>query len=325
MPAPAGAPDPVWIGVDVGGTKVLAGIVSDEGEVVRTARTATPGRRVDAVLIEDALTRAVHEVAAGGPIAGVGLAAAGFVEATGERVMFAPHLPWQDEPVRARLAERWQVPVALENDATCAAVAEWEYGAARGVGSALVVTLGTGIGGGLVLDGHVVRGSSGMAGEFGHMQVVPDGLPCECGGRGCWEQYCSGKALVRFARERLGSEPTMLEEACGGHPEQLTGPMVSEAAAAGDLLARSAFASVGDWLGVGVANLVAAFDPEVVVVGGGVSAAGDRLLDPARVALERSLVGAAHRVVPPVLPAHLGPEAGLVGAAVLAREGQPRR
>lgn len=316
---------PVWIGVDVGGTKVLAGVVSDEGTVERTARGSTPGRRVDAALIEDALTDTVLAVADGAPIAGVGLAAAGFVEATGERVMFAPHLPWQDEPVRARLAERWQVPVALENDATCALVAEWEYGGARRAASALMVTLGTGIGGGLVMDGHVVRGANGMAGEFGHMQVVPDGLACECGGRGCWEQYCSGNALVRYARERMGHEPTMLEEACGGHPEQLTGPMVTEAAAAGDLLARAAFGSVGDWLGVGVANLVAAFDPECVVVGGGVSAAGDRLLGPARVALERSLVGAAHRVVPPLVAAHLGPEAGLVGAAVLVRSTQLRR
>lgn len=316
---------PVWIGVDVGGTKVLAGVVSDEGRVVRTARGATPGRRVDAALIEDVLTEAVQAVADGSPIAGVGLAAAGFVEATGERVMFAPHLPWQDEPVRARLSERWQVPVALENDATCAAIAEWEYGAARGAGSALMVTMGTGIGGGLIIDGHVVRGANGMAGEFGHMQVVPDGQRCECGGRGCWEQYSSGNALVRYARERMGHEPTMLEEFTGGRPDRLTGPMVTRAAEAGDLLARAAFASVGDWLGIGVANLVAAFDPECVVIGGGVSAAGDRLLDPARVALERSLVGAAHRVVPPVLAAHLGPEAGLVGGAALVRSAQLRR
>ena len=316
---------PVWVGVDVGGTKVLAGVVSEDGTVVRTARGATPGRRVDAALIEEVLTETVHAVADGAPIAGVGLAAAGFVEATGERVMFAPHLPWQDEPVRARLADRWQVPVVLENDATCAAIAEWEHGAARGAGSAVVVTLGTGIGGGLIVDGHVIRGANGMAGEFGHMQVVPDGLPCECGGRGCWEQYSSGNALVRYARERMGHEPTMLEEASGGRPEQLTGPMVTDAAAAGDLLARAAFTSVGDWLGVGVANLVAALDPERVVVGGGVSAAGERLLGPARVSLERSLVGAAHRVVPSLVAARLGPEAGLVGAAALARSTQLRR
>src|SRR3546814_8155666 len=102
-----------------------------------------------------------------------------------------------------------------------------------------------------------------MAGEFGHMQVVPDGAPCECGGRGCWEQYCSGRALVRFAREQLGTRPSVLEEMCGGNPDALTGPMVADAAEEGDLLAREAFGSVGDWLGVGLANLTAAFDPEI--------------------------------------------------------------
>ena len=170
------------------------------------------------------------------------------------------------------------------------------------------------------------RGRNGMAGEFGHMQVVPDGQPCECGGRGCWEQYSSGNALVRYARDRIGLEPTLLEELCSGNPDLLVGPMVTEAAEEGDLVARRAFASVGDWLGVGLANLVAAFDPDCVVVGGGVSAAGDRLLDPARSALTRSLVGAEHRIVPPVLRATLGPEAGVVGAADLARDvAQARR
>lgn len=318
--------EPVWIGVDVGGTKVLAGVVDEHGRVVRTARRATPGRRVDTVRVEDALVQAVLEVAGGTPIAGVGVAAAGFVDASGSRVMFAPHLPWQGEDVRDRLADRWGVPVTLDNDANGAAAAEWTYGAARGARSAIVVTMGTGIGGGIIIDDHLVRGANGMAGEFGHMQVVPGGHPCECGGRGCWEQYSSGNALVRFARARMGEQPSVLEEATGGNPELVTGPMVTEAAADGDLVARQAFASVGDWLGVGVANLVAAFDPEVVVIGGGVSAAGDKLLEPARNALVRSLVGAAHRRVPALVAAQLGPEAGLVGAAELARRaGQGRR
>ncbi|KRF07399.1 glucokinase [Nocardioides sp. Soil777] len=317
--------EPVWVGVDVGGTKVLAGVVDEHGRVVRTARRATPGRRVDAVRVEDALVQAVLEVAGGSPIAGVGVAAAGFVDASGSRVMFAPHLPWQGEDVRDRLADRWGVPVTLDNDANGAAVAEWTYGAARGARSAIVVTMGTGIGGGIIIDDHLVRGANGMAGEFGHMQVVPGGQPCECGGRGCWEQYSSGNALVRFARARMGEQPSVLEEATGGNPDLVTGPMVTEAAEDGDLVARQAFASVGDWLGVGVANLVAAFDPEVVVIGGGVSAAGDRLLEPARTALVRSLVGAAHRQVPPLVAAQLGPQAGLVGAAELARRASQAR
>lgn len=315
----------LFIGVDVGGTKVLAGAVSVDGAVQRTARRSTPGRRVDARLVEDALTAAVREVADGARVDGVGIAAAGFVDARGERVRFAPHLPWRDEDLRARLAERWGTVVALDNDANCAARAEARYGAARGAADAVVVTLGTGIGGALVLDGHVHRGRNGMAGEFGHMQVVPDGQPCECGGHGCWEQYSSGNALVRHARVRVGHVPTLLEELCAGDPDLLVGPMVTQAAEEGDAVALEAFASVGDWLGVGLANLVAAFDPDRVVVGGGLSAAGDLLLDPARAALARSLVGAAHRVVPPVRRAELGPEAGVVGAADLAREAQARR
>lgn len=310
------------IGVDVGGTKVLAGEVTPDGRVLRTATRRTPGRRVSVTSLEDALTAAVLEVADGRVPLAIGLAAAGFVDAAGERVMFAPHLPWAGEDVRRRLAERWGAPVTLDNDANCAAYAESRLGAARGAGSAVMVTMGTGIGGALVLDGRVLRGAHGMAGEFGHMQVVPGGRACECGRHGCWEQYSSGNALVRLARARVAVEPTVLTDLCQGQPEQLTGPMVTAAAEDGDLVARQAFASVGDWLGVGLASLVAAFDPEVVVVGGGVSAAGDRLLDPARVALGRSLVGAEHRSVPEVRAARLGPAAGLVGAALLAAESQ---
>ena len=309
---------PLFIGVDVGGTKVLAAAVSSSGRLVRTARRSTPGRTVDAAVVEDALTEAVRDVARGRRVDGVGIAAAGFVDAAGERVMFAPHLPFRGEEVRARLMERWGTTVVLDNDANCTARAECAYGAARGASDVIVVTLGTGIGGAVVIDGRVHRGSNGMAGEFGHMQVVPDGLPCECGGRGCWEQYSSGNALARYARARLDGS-TMLRELCQGDPDQLTGPMVTGAAEAGDPLALEAFGSVGRWLGVGLANLVAAFDPDVMVVGGGVSAAGDLLLEPARAALGESLVGAGHRVVPPVLRATLGPEAGAVGAADLAR------
>lgn len=308
------------IGVDVGGTKVLAGEVAPDGKVLRTATRRTPGRRVSVAALEDALTAAVMEVADGRTPEGIGLAAAGFVDAAGERVMFAPHLPWAGEDVRRRLTERWGAPVTLDNDANCAAHAESLLGAAHGASSAMVVTMGTGIGGALLVGGRLLRGANGMAGEFGHMQVVPDGRQCECGRYGCWEQYSSGNALVRFARARVVAEPTVLTDLCQGQPDQLTGPMVTAAAEDGDLVARQAFASVGDWLGVGLAGLVAAFDPEVVVVGGGVSAAGDRLLDPARIALGRALAGAEHRMVPEIRAARLGPEAGLIGAALLTRE-----
>jgi len=314
----------LYIGVDIGGTKVLAAEVTDTGAVARTARRTTPGRRVDVARVEDALTEAVSEVADGRPIAGVGLAAAGFVDGAGERVMFAPHLPWRGDPTRSRLEARWGTRVVLDNDANCAARAELALGSAVGVRDALLVTMGTGIGGAVVLGGTLLRGRNGMAGEFGHMQVVPDGLPCECGGTGCWEQYSSGNALVRYVRARLDRpdyEDTLLDDLCGGDPAGLTGPMITKAAEAGDRLALKAYAKIGEWLGIGLANLTAALDPELLVIGGGVSAAGDLLLAPARAALDGSLVGVGHRTVPPVVQAAFGPEAGVVGAAAMARAG----
>ncbi|MDR7253806.1 glucokinase [Nocardioides sp. BE266] len=310
----------VVVGVDIGGTKVLAGVVDADGAITSTALRTTPGRRVVTSQVEDALAEAVLEAAAGRPLLAVGVAAAGFVDSAGERVQFAPHLPWQGEPLRDLLEARLGCPVALDNDANCAARAEAHHGAARGASSALMITMGTGIGGAVLLDGQVLRGANGMAGEFGHMQVVPDGRPCECGGSGCWEQYSSGNALVRTARALMAEEPSVLQEMCEDNPERVTGPMVTAAAEEGDLVARRAFASVGDWLGVGTANLIAALDPELVVIGGGVSAAGDRLLDPARTALRRSLVGAAHRVVPDLVAGRLGPRSGMVGAALLAAQ-----
>jgi len=296
----------MYVGVDVGGTKVLAVEISEAGEVLRTAVDSTPGRGDPVSELEDALTRAVEAVADGRPLEGVGVSAAGLVEPTGQTVRFATHLPWREEPVRERLAARWGAPVVLDNDAHCATEAELAFGAGCGTGSFLLVNIGTGIGGGLVLDDRVWRGAGGMAGEFGHMQVVPDGLECECGLRGCWEQYCSGRALERVFRVALGSH--------------LDGPQVTARAHAGDHLARQAFATIGTWLGVGLANLVAAFDPALLVIGGGVSAVGDLLLDPARDALGRALVAAPHRTVPPVVPSALGPEAGAIGAALLARQ-----
>jgi len=310
---------PVWIGVDIGGTKVLAGVVGPEGTVLRTARLASPGRQATVAEVEDALSDAVAAVAAGAPVAGVGIAAAGFVDADGERVRFAPHLPWRDDPVRSRLTERWGTSVLLENDATCAAVAESELGAAHGAGSAVLVTLGTGIGGGIAVGGTVLRGAGGMAGEVGHMKVQPGGAVCECGGRGCWEQYASGPALLRGVRASWERRGPVLQERTGGDPDQLTGPVVTEAADRGDPLAQEVLEEVGRWLGLGLSNLVAALDPECVVVGGGLAAAGEAVLAPARRELGAQLVGRGHRTAPPVVTALLGPEAGLVGAALLAR------
>ncbi|MET0837761.1 MAG: ROK family protein [Marmoricola sp.] len=301
------------IGVDIGGTKVLAAVVDGTGRVLDTEATATPGQgpgpdRASAGEVEEALVDVTSRLLAVYGRCPVGVAAAGFVDRDAQRVRFAPHLPWRDEPLskrlNVRLAGRIQGDVLVDNDATAALWAEGRFGAARNVLDAVMITLGTGIGGGLMLRGALHRGANGMAGEFGHMQVVPDGRECQCGRRGCWEQYCSGRALARAAEE-AGSE--------------LSGPALTTAAYEGDLVASAAYEQVAHWLGVGAANLTAAFDPQVVVVGGGVSAAGELLLEPARRALAESLVGAGFRDLPDLVGADLGPLAGVVGVADLAR------
>ena len=310
----------LFIGVDVGGTKVLAAAVTSTGRITRTARRSTPDRQSDPVVVEQALTEAVREVAGGKQIDGVGIAAAGFVDAAGERIMFAPHLPYRGEEVRARLMERWGCPVVLDNDANCTARAEVTHGAARGAEDAR--------------RGHARHRHrrGGRPRRTGPPRPQRDGgrVRAHAGGaraaRAASAVATAAGSSTPAATPSPGSpgrasvwRPRILEGLCGGDPDVLKGPMVTTAAEAGDRVALEAFASVGDWLGVGVANLVAAFDPEVVVIGGGVSAAGDLLLEPARVALGRSLVGAGHRVVPPMLRATLGPEAGAVGGSLLIR------
>lgn len=303
------------VGVDIGGTKVLAAVVDDEGRVLDTevARTPDAATHPSAAEIRDAIAEAVLALAERHGRCTVGVGAAGFVDAAEQHVRFAPHLPWRDEPLASTLAERLDhrvvADVVVVNDANAALWAEQRFGTARGARDALMLTLGTGIGGALLLGQRLHRGQNGMAGEFGHMRMVPEGRPCECGGHGCWEQYCSGRALVRAARE-AGSV--------------LAGPELTTAAQAGDPAARTAYDAVGRWLGIGAANLVAAFDPELIVIGGGLSAAGELLLAPARAALGETLVGAGHRDEPRLATAALGPLAGAVGAADLSR-GRARR
>jgi glucokinase len=311
------------VGVDIGGTKVLAGHVDAQGSVSSSVRLETPHRSKEPSVVEDTIVAAVNELAQGEQVASVGVGAAGFIDGKGSTVMFSPHLSWRDEPLKEALEKRLGVPVLVDNDANTTAWAELRFGAGRGFQQMLCITLGTGIGGAMVINGQVFRGGHGMAGEFGHMQVVPDGRRCECGNRGCWEQYSSGNALVRDARELVQAQsPTAykLQELVEGDPAQLTGPVVTLAAQAGDAAAIEMFREIGGWLGTGIANLVAAFDPEIVVIGGGVSDAGDLLLDPAREMLSRKLTGRGFRPEPPIVKAELGPDAGFIGAADLARE-----
>jgi glucokinase len=310
------------IGIDIGGTKVAGGVVAPDGTILDTARRATPGKSVSAT--EDAIAAVVDELADrhGGPLVGVGVGAAGWFDRTGDTVLFSPHLAWRNQSLRKDLTDRLQRPLWVGNDADAAAWAEYRYGAARGSSLMLMITLGTGIGGGIVIDGRLQRGAHGVAGEWGHMRVVPDGRLCACGNRGCWEQYASGTALGHTAREVAAHSPAAaahLLDRVGGDPERITGEDVARAAADGDPLAGELLNEVGTWLGQGIADLAAVLDPEVVVIGGGVSVLGETVLGPARQRLERALPGRGFRPGPQVVVAELGAQAGLVGAADLVR------
>jgi glucokinase len=311
---------PLAIGVDIGGTKVAGGVVDDEGRVIDTARRDTPGHDVDET--ERVIAEVVGELAKRHEVVAVGIGAAGWIANDRATVLFSPHLAWRNEPLRDALADRIGSPVTVENDANAAAWAEYRFGAAQGARVVVCVTLGTGIGGGLVVSGVLYRGAYGVGTEYGHMTVVPDGRRCACGNRGCWEMYASGTALARDARELADISPVAahrLLELAGGDRANLTGPLVTQAAREGDPAAVEIYTTMGRWLGRGLANLAAVIDPVVFVIGGGVSEAGDLLIVPARETFRHSLTGRGFRPAADVKLARLGPEAGLVGAADLAR------
>jgi len=309
------------IGVDIGGTKVLGGVVDDHGRVLAKARRDTPAEDTGKTL--DFIVEVIQELAAAQPVAAVGIGAAGWIDESRATVLFAPNLAWRNEPLRDRLAERVGLPVVVENDGNAAAWAEFRYGAARAADESMVlVALGTGIGGGLIIGGQLIRGAHGIAGEPGHVRVVPGGLPCGCGRHGCLEQYASGKALLRYAKQQAQTDPASaarLLDLAGGAPEAITGPMVTTAAQEGDPASVAAFTTVGGWLGEGLVDLVQLLDPQVLVVGGGVADAGELLLAPTRAAFTAGLAARGTLPVATVVGATLGNTAGVVGAADLAR------
>jgi len=315
------------IGIDVGGTKIAAGVVDADGTIVARTHRDTPADSVDATA--GAIIAAAAELIAGHEVTGVGIGAAGFVSSDRSTVLFAPNLAWRDEPLGARVAEQLKVPVVVENDANAAAWGEFAFGAARDAEHMVCITVGTGIGGGVVIDGELLRGAHGVAAELGHMRVVPGGHRCGCGARGCWEQYASGRALVREARAQAESgslAAAQMLSVCGiTDPAELTGPMITDAASAGDPCAMELLDDLGRWLGEGLASIATLFDPTTIVIGGGVSAAKELLMKSAQVAFERHLPAKANRPHPSFGLALLGNDAGLIGAADLARRPIPTK
>jgi glucokinase len=314
---PAGKGEPRAVGVDIGGTKIAAGVVAEDGRILERVRVPTPPDDEPATLA--ALHAVVDELRDRDPrVEAIGVGAAGLVERPGGNARWAPHNSYRRLELRRLLHERTGLPTSVDNDANAAAWAEARFGAGAVSDDLVLVNVGTGIGGGLVLNGQLYHGEHGFAGELGHLIVDPDGDRCACGNRGCLEAMASGSTLGRLGREAAAADPGGRLAALAGGPDLVTGEVVFAAAAEGDKPALALFERVGHWLGVGIASLVTIFDPDLVVVGGGVAATGELLLAPARASFERYVHARDHRDLPPVVPARLGADAGLVGAATLA-------
>lgn len=307
------------IGIDIGGTKIAGALVDSEGQIVRESRVPTPAKDIDALVA--AVVGLINELSAGHKVLGAGVAAAGFVDAEQANVIYATNLTGRNEPLKAKLEALTDIPVIIENDANAAAWAEYRYGAGRGYKHMTMLTIGTGVGGAIITNSKMLRGGFGVAAELGHMRIVPNGRPCACGAKGCFEQYASGTALLKAARELADSDAPAgqrlreLREAAG----ELTGAQVYQAITEHDPGALTILSDLGRWIGETIASLSAILDPEVVVIGGGVSAAGDLLLEPIRAAFLENMPAQGFRPELEIKVAEFVNDAGVVGAADLVR------
>ncbi|PSL39359.1 glucokinase [Labedella gwakjiensis] len=311
------------IGIDIGGTKIAGALVDEDGTIVSEARVPSPASSSTA--IEDAVVAMVQELAVGHDVAGVGVAAAGFIDAAQSTVYYAPNLSWRNEPFEAKLTARLGLPVVIENDANAAGWAEFRFGAGRLVSDMVMLTIGTGVGGAIVIGDALFRGGFGVGAEIGHMRVVPGGLPCGCGERGCIEQYASGRALLRYANELADAGGIGQALADRRSVAPLDGQVLSELIMSGDGGALAALRQVGSWIGEASASLGAILDPQLFVIGGGVAQSGDLLLEPIRQAYIDHVPARGYHPVPEFTIAELVNDAGVVGAADLARISAERR
>ena len=309
------------IGIDIGGTKILGALVDVDGKVLHELRVPSPAQDPD--LMVDTVVQLIKELTlkASDVIAGVGVAAAGFIDADQSHILYAPNLNWRNEPMRERLQKRVTHPVFIENDANAAGWAEYKFGAGRGSKDMAMLTLGTGVGGAIIADYKLRRGGFGIGGELGHVRVVQDGRLCGCGRKGCVEQYASGTAVLKAAKKLAMSDGPMgqrLKELAGDG--ELTGKQVSQALIEGDPGATSVVRTAAEYLAQAMGTIVAVLDPQVFVIGGGLSEAGDLILDPIREALGPNLPAKGFRPEPKIVAATFNNHAGVIGAADLARE-----
>ena len=309
------------IGIDVGGTKVLGGVVSQAGEILATARRDTPregGRALTETIADVAI-----ELSKQFPVESIGVSAAGFISSDRQTILATPNIAgWNGVNLDQELTKIIGKRIVLENDANSAAWGEFKFGAGRGRKDLMMLTLGTGVGGGLILAGSVFRGAFGIGAELGHIRIVPDGHLCGCGIRGCLEQYASGSALMRHAREAISASPDLARNLLArgdGTLEGLKGHHITEAARDEDPVALAAFNTMASYLGAGIASLCAVIDPSCIVLGGGVIDAGEIFLAPTRKAALSLIPFSGKHPYPETVPAELGNNAGLVGVADLSR------
>ena len=312
-------PGALAIGIDAGGTKV-AGLLVEPGNGGRILdRREVPTPAEDAEATVRAIVALARDLMSGrDDVRAVGMGAAGMVDLDGV-MRYAPNVAWREFPLARRVGQAVGLPTVVDNDANVAAWGEFRFGAGKDSTDMLLVTVGTGIGGGIVLGGKLLRGAHGFAAEIGHIIVEPGGPRCGCGNQGCWEQVASGRAIDRLGRQAAREHPeALIVELAGGDPDLVTGPVVSAAARQGDSLATRILAEVGRRLGEGIAGLVNVLDPDLVVIGGGAIEAGDFLLEPARRSFAGTVEAPEHRPEVPIVSARLGNDAGAVGAADLA-------
>ena len=315
-------PAPPTIGVDLGATNVRVAVVDRTGGIRAELRDHTGEDGSEVVPTTTALVRKLRDEFPG--VTAVGVGAAGLVDRDGD-VQYAPNIPaFRRTPLREALQRAIGLPVVVDNDANAAAWGEIVHGAAHGALYALMVTLGSGIGGGIIARGRVIRGAHGFAAEIGHFQIDPDGPMCACGERGHWEAFASGHALGRIGRvwAAAGRAPGVVARA-GGDPDAVTGVHVGDSAQAGEPDGRALLDEYAELVAVGLAGLANILDPERIVISGGLVELGDTLLRPVRDAFERRIEGAEYRPRIDIVPAALGEHAGVIGAAARARDLEP--
>jgi len=317
LPATA-AHSSLAIGIDIGGTKIAGAVVDVHGTILRQDRLPTTATEPQA--IEDTVVSMVERLSLGYELEAIGIAAAGFVDASQSVIYYAPNIDWRHEPLRTTLEARLRKPVVIDNDANAAGWAEYRFGSGKDITDMVTITLGTGVGGAIITGGRLFRGGFGAGGELGHLRLVPDGLPCGCGARGCFEQYASGRALQRIATELadaggIGAGLSARRASDGA----LGAEQISSLISAGDPGALMALREIGTAVGHACASIGAVLDPQMFVIGGGVALAGHHLLDAARAAYLDALPARGYHPEAEFRIASLANDAGMVGAADLAR------